>query len=312
MIKKGLILCVAILAGAVVGGTVLTGTSKTVMPTPAYSNQRTADALSGATDLSTPEVRYYQPRELIQVSNDSVVMAYNQAEAEVFVTAQSPFELYYRSPWLSVKQSGDKLTLTAQQNEAFLPRIARIYLTTKKENITRVITVTQKAEPSHDQHFSLPAGDNIYPMTQMDLSKATHDSWIKAISINKSIEGRKVKVKGNTYQATLSTHAASVFKVRLNGATRFVCDLGIDDEVLLVSDPSTHGNASYKVLLDGKTVAEGNLLLSDNKAVHLDIDTSCASEMELQFGTNGSNWGDHVDLCNPYFVVSGEKPVLID
>lgn len=275
-------------------------------------NNVSADALSGATDLAAPDVNYYQPRELIQVSEDSVVMAYDQTEAEVFVTARSAYELYCRSAWMQVKQDGDKIIISAQKNEAFVPRIARIILTTKKENISRVITVIQKTEPSHDRYFPLPTTGNIYPMTQMDLSLATHDPWIKSVVKNKSIEGHKVKVKGNSYEATVSTHAASVFKVKLNGAMRFVCDLGIDDEVLSVSDPSTHGNASYKVLLDGKEVASGNLLLTDNKAVHLDINTHGADVMELIFGVNGSTWGDHVDLCNPYFELTADKPVLIN
>lgn len=305
MIKTGIMFCAATLVGAMI---VSAGTMKV----PAGKMNVSVDALSGATDLTTPDVKYYQPRELIQVSMDSVVMAYDQTEAEVFVTAHSTYELYCRSPWMQVKQEGDKLIITAQKNEKFVPRLARIILTTKKENVSRVITVTQKTEPSHNRYFALPTTGNIYPMTEMDLSKATHDPWIKAVVKNKSIEGRKVKVKGNTYQATVSTHAASVFKVKLNGAMRFVCDLGIDDEVLSVSDPSTHGNASYKVLLDGKVVAEGNLLLTDNNAVHLDIDTHGSEVMELEFGINGSTWGDHVDLCNPYFELTADKPVLID
>lgn len=282
------------------------------MIVPAGTRNVSVDALSGATDLTTPDVKYYQPRELIQVSMDSVVMAYDQAEAEVYVTARSAYELYCRSTWMQVRQEDDKLIITVQKNENFVPRLARIILTTKKENVSRVITVTQKTEPGYNRYFALPATGNIYPMTEMDLSKATHDPWIKAVVKNKSIEGRKVKVKGNTYQTTVSTHAASVFKVKLNGAMRFVCDLGIDDEVLSVSDPSTHGNASYKVLLDGKVVAGGNLLLTDKKAVHIDINTHGSEVMELEFGNNGSTWGDHVDLCNPYFELTAGKPVLID
>lgn len=305
MNKKGFLFCTATLMGSAVFAAAITSASKSY-DAPSIS------ALSGATELTTTDNKYYQPRELIQVSQDSVVMAYNQSEASVFITSRSAYELYCRSSWLQVKQEGeDKLFLTAQKNEDFTTRLARIILTTKKENVSRVITVIQRPDPSHDRYFALPTTGNIYPLTDMDLTLATHDPWIKTVVKNKSIEGNKVKVKGNTYQTTVSTHANSTFKIKLNGAMRFVCDLGIDDEVLKVSDPSTHGDAIYKVLLDGKEVASGKLLLFDKTAVHLDVNTHDAKEMTLIFDSNGSNWGDHVDLCNPYFELTADKPVLI-
>lgn len=268
------------------------------------------DALSGATDLGTPDQKYYKPKELIQVSLDSVVLKSNQTEAEVFVTARSAYELYCRSPWMTVAQKGGKLTIRAQPNDGFTPRTARIILTTKKENVSRVITVTQKAAPGHDLHLLLPTTANVYPMTEMDLSLATHDPWIKSVLKNRSVDGHAVKIKGNTYQCSVSTHAPSLFRVRLNGAERFVCDLGIDDEVLTRSDHTTYGNASYSITLDGRQAAAGNLLLTDTAAVHIDLDTHDAEQMEILFGTNGTNWGDHIDMGNPYFLLTKEKPVL--
>lgn len=262
------------------------------------------------TTTASADVKYFQPRELIQVSNDNVQMTYDQTEAQVIVTAKSAYELYCRCPWLEVKQNGTTLSITAQKNTNFVPRTARIILTTIKENVSRVITVTQKPEPGHDNYYQLPTEGNILPLANMNLSLATHDNFIKEILVNKSIDGHKIKIKNNTYQSAIATHAASKFTVKLNGAMRFVTDLGIDDEILDRS-PETHGDVNYRVLLDGKEVAAGNITILQSTAAHLDINTHGAKIMELILDPNGSNWGDHVDLGNPYFELTADKPELI-
>lgn len=268
-------------------------------------------AVSASTNAA-PDVKYYQPRELIQVSNDEVTMTYDQTAAEVAISAKSPYELYCRSAWLTVTQVGNTLKFTAKStNEDFVPRSARIILTTKKENVSRVITVTQNPEPGHDSHFALPKEGNLLPMATMDLSKATHDSFIKEVLKNKSIDGHQIRIKNNTYESALATHAPAKFVVKLNGAMRFVTDMGIDDEIL--DRPlDTYGDCKYQVLLDGKEVAAGRIKVTDKKAVHLDINTHGAQTMEIILDPNGSNWGDHVDLGNPYFELTSAKPEIIE
>ena len=254
--------------------------------------------------------KFYEPRELIQVSTDNVQMAYNQTEETVFITANSPYELYCRSQWLKASEQSDKIVVSATPNDSFVPRTARIILTTKKENVSRVISVTQKPEPGHDQYFALPTEGNLLPMAKMDLSKATHDKYIKEILIDKSVDGHKIKIKNNTYESAIATHAPSQFNIKLNGAMRFVCDLGIDDEIL-TRTTNNHGNALYKVLLDGKEVAVGRITILDKQAVHLDINTHGARMMQIVLDPDGSNWGDHIDLGNPYFELTAEKPELV-
>lgn len=260
---------------------------------------------------ASTDVKYFQPRELIQVSNDNVEIAYNQTSAKVVVTAKSAYELYCSCPWLKVKSEGNNITVEAEPNTGFLPRTARVILTTKKENVSRVINFVQSPEPGHDNHYLLPTEGNIYPMVKMDLSKATHDPFIKEVYKNRSVEGSPVKIKNNTYETAVSTHAKSVFKVQLNGAMRFVADLGIDDAIVSRSSNS-FGDAKYQILLDGKEVAAGQITLADKQAAHVDINTHGAKVMELIFDSNGSNWGDHVDIGNPYFELTAGKPELID
>lgn len=262
--------------------------------------------------IASPDVKYFQPRDLIQVSSDEVSMKYDQTTDQVVVTAKSAYELYCRSSWLKVSQEGNLLKITTVgQNEEFVPRKARIILTTKKENVSRVITVTQMPEPGHDQYFALPKEGNILPMAKMDLSKATHDPYIKEVLVNKSVDGHQIRIKNNTYESAIATHAPSKFVVKLNGAMRFVADVAIDDDILSRT-AHNHGNALYKVLLDGKEVAAGRITILDKKPAHLDINTHGAQKMEIILDPDGSNWGDHVDFGNPYFELTADKPELVE
>ena len=266
---------------------------------------------AGMLSAATPDIKYFQPRELIQVSTDDVQISFDQTEASVFVTAKSPYELYCRSKWLTASEKDGQILISAQQNDSFVPRTARIILTTKKENVSRVVTVTQKPEPGHDQFFALPTSGNFVKLADLDLSKATHDKYIKEILIDKSVDGHKIRIKNNTYESAIATHAPSTFKIKLNGAMRFVCDLGIDDEILNRT-VNNHGNALYKVLLDGKEAAAGRITILDKQAVHLDINTHGAKMMEIEFDPDGSNWGDHIDLGNPYFELTADKPEVVE
>lgn len=266
---------------------------------------------AGMLSAASPDIKYYQPRDLIQVSTDDVQISFDQTEASVFVTAKSAYELYCRSPWLTATEKDGLILISAQQNDNFVPRTARIILTTKKENVSRVVTVTQKAEPGHDKYFALPTEGNFVALAKLDLSKATHDKYIKEILVDKSVDGHKIRIKNNTYESAIATHAPSTFKIKLNGAMRFVCDLGIDDEIL-TRTTNNHGNALYKVLLDGKEVASGRITILDKQAAHLDINTHGAKVMEIEFDPDGSNWGDHIDLGNPYFELTADKPEVVE
>lgn len=265
-------------------------------------------AVSGA---ASPDVKFYEPRDLIQVSTDNVQMTYNQTSQTVFVTAKAAYELYCRCPWLKAVEQDGKITVTAEPNEGFVPRTARIILTTKKENVSRVISVTQNPEPGHDKYYALPKEGNILPLADLDLSKATHDNYIKEILKNKSVDRKEIRIKNNRYESAIATHAKSVFNIKLNGAMRFVTDLGIDDGILSRT-PHDHGDAIYKILLDGKEVASGRITILDKEAAHVDIDTHGAQMMQIVLDPNGSNWGDHIDLGNPYFELTADKPELVD
>lgn len=252
------------------------------------------------------------PRDLVQLSNDNIILSHEQTDAEVYVQYKEPKHVFFcSSQWMKATEKDGKITIQATPNEFFSPRTAHIIITTEKNNVSRVITVTQNPEPGHNEYYSMPKGDNILPLADMDLSKATHDNFISEVLKNVSIDGHKIRIKNNTYESAIATHAKSMFKIKLNGAQKFVADIGIDDDIL-TRTVDNHGNVLYYVLLDGKQVATGLITVMDKKAVHLDIDTSGAKTMVLLFDTNGSSWGDHVDMGNPYFVLTTGKPELIE
>lgn len=253
----------------------------------------------------------YCPKNLIKVSNDDVQIQYNETSAQVTIEQAPAFVLFYASDWMTCTQEGNVLNITTDKNTLFVPRKAIIILTAKKENLSRVITITQSPEPGHNNYFTAPKSSEYCLLTNLDLSKATHDGFIREVKKNESIDGHKVRIKNNTYETSVSTHAKSVFKFKLNGATQFVTDLGIDDDILS-RDAETHGDVNYFVLVDGKEVVKGNIKITDKEAVKLEIDTKGANEMELIFDSNGSNWGDHVDLGNPYFKITGRSPEVIE
>ena len=45
--------------------------------------------------------------------------------------------------------------------------------------------------------------------------------------------------------------------------------------------------------------------------MHLDINTHGAQMMQIVLDPDGSNWGDHIDLGNPYFELTADKPELV-
>jgi alpha-galactosidase len=97
----------------------------------------------------------------------------------------------------------------------------------------------------------------------------------------------------------------------LNGATRFVCVLGIDDEVKKL-DTSTHGICTYNILRDGvAAVKTGNIKATDATAVNIDLDVAGWKYITLQVLQGDQNWGDHADWANAYFEYDGKAPVTV-
>ena len=185
-----------------------------------------------------------------------------------------------------------------------------VFLTSQKTNYTKVLTVIQKKRIKTPLFIASPKGTNIIALSNMDMSKATF-YYIKKIQKNKSADENSLELKGSKYESGIGTHAPSIMCFKLNGAKSFSANLGIDDEVWKNGDSSSYGIVDYEIFLDGKSVAKGNINLLQNDPARIRLDVSHAETMKIVFNPGEETYGDHVDLCNAYFVYNGEAPQTV-
>ncbi len=168
----------------------------------------------------------------------------------------------------------------------------------KKQRTTEQVTITPP-ESTESVDIAL-LGD-------MELSKGT-TGWANHPSRNNlTIDGNPITLRDTVYTSGAGTHASSKIIVKLNGATRFVSRVGIDDEVAAASNyDNRYGTANYKVTLKGEdnsehVMAEGYITAVDPTTHLIDIDTNGWKYLILESTAGELNWGDHVDWANAYF-----------
>lgn len=162
--------------------------------------------------------------------------------------------------------------------------------------------------------ISPPQGENICLLGALDLSNVTVLSG-QQVMADKSTAGNPLTIRDTIYVSGVGTHAPSTAVVKINGATRFVGRLGIDDEAENANDKPDHGIVDYVVRkhvggdVEGQVVAEGTIDRRDKMAVKLDFDVTGWDYITLEAKSGSKDWADHVDWANAYFEYSGKKPV---
>jgi hypothetical protein len=99
-------------------------------------------------------------------------------------------------------------------------------------------------------------------------------------------------IAGRTFAKGIGSHAASSLTTWLGGAcTRFVADVGVDDDVEV-----TEGSVTFVVVGDGRTLTSTAVIRSGDTATHLDLDVSGIKRLTLSTtdGGDGKN-SDHAD-----------------
>ncbi len=141
----------------------------------------------------------------------------------------------------------------------------------------------------------------------MDVSK-TICGWDGHKNVaNGTIDGNRITLKDTVYVSGVGTHATSQIIVKLNGATRFVSRVGVDDEVKANAlKNSREGVCSYRVLLRGEDnntveVASGTVSVLDKTTPLLDVDCNGWKYLILESDAGEVNWSDHLDWANAYF-----------
>ncbi len=150
-------------------------------------------------------------------------------------------------------------------------------------------------------------GYDVAWLGDMDVTKTTCGWAGHQNTANVTIDGNPITMKDTIYTSGVCVHATGKIIVKLNGATRFVCTLGMDDEVLSQAEGDTrYGVADYRVVLQGgdgstETVAEGTVKATDANTVKLDVNTSGWKYIILESNEGAQNWADHVNWANAYF-----------
>ncbi|MEN6642519.1 MAG: NPCBM/NEW2 domain-containing protein [Armatimonadia bacterium] len=109
----------------------------------------------------------------------------------------------------------------------------------------------------------------------------------------RSVEGKPLRLGGQTYIHGVGTHAPSTFTMETHvGArfARFVADVGVDDEV------GANRSVRFEVWIDGKQAAQSPVMKSGAGAYRMDVDLTGAQQIELRVTDGGDGIKcDHAD-----------------
>jgi alpha-galactosidase len=113
-------------------------------------------------------------------------------------------------------------------------------------------------------------------------------------------DGSVMSLRGGVHDKGLGVHAPSLIRYRLGQkCTRFVADVGIDDEVAGV------GSVRFEVWADGAKLFESGLLTGQSPPRRVDVDLTDRRELRLFVDTGGdtyefdhANWASARFFCN--------------
>lgn len=111
-------------------------------------------------------------------------------------------------------------------------------------------------------------------------------------------DGAPLKIRGATYPKGLGIHAASEITYTLNGGyTRFISDIGVDDEV------NGAGSVVFQVWADGVQIFNSGTLTGSSAVASLNVSVAGKNELKL-IVTDAGNGGtsDHADWADAKLV----------
>lgn len=113
---------------------------------------------------------------------------------------------------------------------------------------------------------------------------------------DKSVDGNSILIGDKWYAKGLGIHAVSEFSVVIpKGYTRFIADVGVDDEVAADSPASVE----FLVIGDGTVLAQTPVIKADMPPYRIDVRIEGITQLTLRTtnGGDGSN-SDHGDWGN--------------
>lgn len=163
------------------------------------------------------------------------------------------------------------------------------------------------------------ASRDIALLGDMNLTKIVN-GW-GSLKPNKSIDGNALSMNDTIYTSGVGAHATSKIIVKINGATRFVSRIGIDDEVIAEArtNPTQYGVANYRVSLKGENndlhVVQEGTIQAGKPSFSVDVNTNGWKYLILEtFAGVGDNVCDHTNWANAYFEYyarASTPPILV-
>jgi len=120
-----------------------------------------------------------------------------------------------------------------------------------------------------------------------------------------SCDNNPLTIGGVNYEKGLGTHADSMLRIDLGGATSFTAFVGLDDEA---DGHDDGGSVAFKVYLDNKEQFKSSVHKADTPAEAVSIDTTGAKTMVLVVESLGSDTWDHADWADAQFEFTGKAP----
>jgi alpha-galactosidase len=145
--------------------------------------------------------------------------------------------------------------------------------------------------------------DTVY-LSDLDLT-TIKQGWGKAVA-DKGIDGRLLSIAGKQFRRGVSTHAKSMFRVRLSGkAQRFMAYVGIDDDAI----GGIGGSSFFYVYGDDSLLWKSDLRRTSWIAQKCDVSVQGFQTLILKVDDGGDGIDyDHADWADAKLVMKGGKP----
>lgn len=145
----------------------------------------------------------------------------------------------------------------------------------------------------------------VHPLTTLDL-RAITQGWGQP-QVNKSVDGRPIKIGTKSFATGLGSHASMVWRLKLDGkAVRFTSWVGVDAEV------GTHGSVVFQVFCNGKLALETRTLEGGEEPLFIDVPLKDVKELLLVVKDGGDDINyDHADWAEATIETAGATPVSV-
>ena len=147
----------------------------------------------------------------------------------------------------------------------------------------------------------------------VDLAERKPDSMIGPLSealdwtprAGRSVEGRPLRVNGREFATGFGTRVPAEIRFENIGPGRFLCRVGVDDEVRAFRNPQP---VRFRVLLDGEEIARSGDLQAGDATQEISVVLTQAGTLVLvSEPADRLPFGGHADWLDPVFLPVGSN-----